>query len=180
MCPPIEKTNSSNCLANRDYCKYAYNHRYREATLSYTTDRDLAFLLVDAARKLNDVHDARMKPLGLTRSQWRALAYIGRSPGISQTELARSLESSRMAITGLLVRMEDKGLVERRRNPGDLRKKSIYLTDKSRKLTSHMERAASSVLQSLFKGMSGREKAELHEVLRRIMFNATVSDLHET
>jgi len=38
---------------------------------AYVSRRELAFLLVDAGRKLNDACDIKMKPLALTRSQWR-------------------------------------------------------------------------------------------------------------
>ena len=97
-------------------------------TSLHATERELAFLLVDAGRKLNDAHDLHMKPLGLSRAKWRVVAYVSRTPGISQAELAASIECSRMAITSLLGRMEKQELIERRAAPGDRRVRTVFLT----------------------------------------------------
>ena len=138
----------------------------------YGTDRDLAFLLVDTARKLNDAYDANMKPLGLTRSQWRVVAYVSRTPGITQTQLATNVEVSRMAITGLLDRMQAKDLVERRFAPNDRRVKTVHLTARSEALVSRMNKAARVVLKGVFSGMSPVDKAGLVEALGTVKNNA--------
>lgn len=138
----------------------------------YSTDRDLAFLLVDAGRKLNDAYDAHMKPLGLTRSQWRVVAYVSRTPGITQTRLAMDVEVSRMAVTGLLDRMQAKGLVERRFVSNDRRIKTVHLTERSRALVSRMNQAAKVVLEGIFSGMSTSDKAQLVKTLNTVKNNA--------
>lgn len=134
--------------------------------------KELAFLLVDAGRKLNDSYDAKMKPLALTRSQWRVMAYVSRTPGISQTELAASVECSRMAITSLLDRMQVKDLVERREVKGDRRVRSIYLTSKGEALVRGMNRTAGQVLKEVFANISEEEISQLEKILQTIKFNA--------
>ena len=141
---------------------------------TYSADRELAFLLVSAGQKLNDVCDVHMKPLGLTRSQWRVLAYVGRTPGISQTELAQNLELSRMAITGLLDRMQEKHLIERRDAPDDRRKKTVFLTSKSRTLASRMDQAAAVVLDGMFAGLTSADKGRLRSLLNTLKNNALI------
>jgi len=139
---------------------------------NFQTERDLAFLLVDAGRKLNDAYDAQMKPLGLTRSQWRVMAYVSRTPGITQTQLAKNIELSRMAITGLLDRMQAKGLVERKGDVEDRRVNMIHLTNKSRELVSRMNQTAEAVLEGIFAGISPREKKSFGKTLSLIKNNA--------
>ena len=141
----------------------------------YAFERELAFLLVDAGRKLNDSYDVSMKPLGLTRSQWRVVAYVSRTPGISQTELAESIECSRMAITSLLDRMESKDLVERRAVAGDRRVRAVFLTPKGESLVKQMNITAVSVLQQVFDNTTDQQRQQLHEVLTTIKFNTTTS-----
>lgn len=138
----------------------------------YQTERDLAFLLVDAGRKLNDAYDAQMKPLGLTRSQWRVVAYVSRTPGITQTQLAAQVELSRMAITGLLDRMQAKGLIERRAASDDRRINTVYLTKRSAALVTRMNRTAEAVLDGLFAGISESEKKRFSKTLSLIKANA--------
>ena len=146
----------------------------------YSADRELAFLLVDAGRKLNDAYDVRMKPLGLTRSQWRVVAYVSRTPGITQTQLAENVELSRMAITGLLDRMQAKGLIARRAASDDRRIKTVHLTRKSKALVSRMNETAAEVLEGIFAGLSATEKARLRKILDTVKGNAADMEIRAT
>lgn len=136
--------------------------------------RELAFVLVDAARKLNDACDAAMRPLGLTRSQWRAIAYISRSPGISQAQLAREMELGQMGVAGLLGRMEHKELVARRGSPSDGRIKQLFLTPKSQALVDAMNRRAKGVLERLFERFDETQLRELLERLETVKDNGAL------
>jgi DNA-binding MarR family transcriptional regulator len=113
-----------------------------------------------------------MKPLGLTKSQWRLLAYVSRNPGITGAQAARKLELSRMAITGLIDRMQAKGLVERRFVADDRRIKTIHLTRKSRELVSRMNETAERVLDAIFAGVSATDKSQFGKTLMQIKNNA--------
>ncbi|MCB1683893.1 MAG: MarR family transcriptional regulator [Pseudomonadales bacterium] len=138
----------------------------------FVLERELAFLLVDAGRKFNDAYDQKMKPLGLTRSQWRVVAYVSRTPGISQTELADSIECSRMAITSLLDRMQAKGLIERHAVEGDRRLRAVFLTDKGQSLVKEMNRTAVNTLDKVFAGTTAGDRKRLHQLLDTIKSNA--------
>lgn len=142
--------------------------------IEYAFEREVAFLLVDAGRKLNDAYDAKMKPLALTRSQWRVMAYVSRSPGITQTELAASVECSRMAITSVLDRMQSKGLIERRDVEDDRRVRSVFLSQKGRSLVRKMNRTATRVLEDVFARVSGEDLRALKETLEVVKANATI------
>jgi MarR family transcriptional regulator for hemolysin len=139
----------------------------------YAFERELAFLLVDAGRKLNDAYDLNMKPLGLTRSQWRVVAYISRTPGVSQTELAENIECSRMAITSLLDRMQIKGLVERREVENDRRVRAVFLSDKGSALVRQMNKTAVRVLEQVFAGTTPADRQQLHQLLEGIKTNSS-------
>ncbi len=139
----------------------------------YLLERDLAFLLVDAGRKLNDAYDVTMKPLALTRSQWRIMAYVSRTPGISQTDLAATVECSRMAITHLLDKMQDKELIERRETASDRRVRRVYLTAKGKRLVKKMNATAIEVLEGIFAGTTQRDLQALKKTLETIKSNAT-------
>ncbi|MGE0621230.1 MAG: MarR family winged helix-turn-helix transcriptional regulator [Pseudomonadales bacterium] len=139
----------------------------------YAFERELAFLLADAGRKLNDAYDQSMKPLGLTRSQWRVMAYVSRTPGISQTELANIIECSRMAITSLLDRMQDKALIERQSVADDRRMRAVFLTRKGAKLVKEMNRTAVAFLEQIFTGTTHQERKALQSLLELVKRNAT-------
>ena len=141
-------------------------------TSLHATERELAFLLVDAGRKLNDAHDLHMKPLGLSRAKWRVVAYVSRTPGISQAELAASIECSRMAITSLLGRMEKQALIERRAAPGDRRVRTVFLTKTGKSLVRKLNQIAADVLNDVFAGTSSSDRAHLKLLLTMVKNNA--------
>jgi MarR family transcriptional regulator for hemolysin len=47
-------------------------------------DRNLGFILHDAARLLRKRFEQKARGLGLTRSQWQVLAHLARHEGIHQ------------------------------------------------------------------------------------------------
>jgi DNA-binding MarR family transcriptional regulator len=72
--------------------------------------------------------------VGLTGPQRVALRVLGRRPGIPAGTLAEILRVHPSTLTGVLHRLEDKGLVRRTRDPGDGRRSLLELTSAGRKL----------------------------------------------
>ena len=64
-----------------------------------TFESTLGSLVHDVARSLTAAFDVHLKPLDLTRSQWRAIICVAWSPGISQAGLADRLSVGRMSVT---------------------------------------------------------------------------------
>jgi DNA-binding MarR family transcriptional regulator len=94
------------------------------------------FLIHDVSRLRRIVVDRALKPLGITRSQWWVLAFLSRRDGMTQTALAADLDLTKVAIGGLLDRMEASEFVERRADPNDGRARRVYLTKAGAKLVS--------------------------------------------
>lgn len=95
----------------------------------------LAFLVWDVSRLWRVVLDRALKPLGVTRSQYLLIGVLARRDGVTQTELAAELELTKVAVGGLLERMEAAGLVERRADKSDARLRRVYLTRKGARIT---------------------------------------------
>ncbi|MEW6157103.1 MAG: MarR family transcriptional regulator [Verrucomicrobiota bacterium] len=71
----------------------------------------------------------------LSPSQFNLLNLLRARPdGLSQTELSRALIMHRSNVTGLIDRLEDRGLVARRDSPDDRRAYRVVLTAAGRKL----------------------------------------------
>ena len=119
------------------------------------------FLIHDVSRLRRIVIDRALKPLGVTRSQWWVLAFLSRRDGMTQTALAVDLDLTKVAVGGLLDRMEAAGLAERRADPNDGRARRVFLT-----------RAGVSLVGSI------RENVE--EVERGILSRVPELDLEQT
>lgn len=88
----------------------------------------LNFLVHDVARLRRRVVDRALKPIGLTRAQWLLLVFLARSDGLSQVALADQMDIGKVAVGGLVERLEGAGLVERRPDPIDRRIKRLFIT----------------------------------------------------
>jgi DNA-binding MarR family transcriptional regulator len=84
-------------------------------------------------RAVNTVAN-ELKSLGLSIPQFDLLSTLTEREGLSQQELAERLYVTKGNVSGLLDRMVEAGLVERRSLPGDRRSNALYLTDKGRSL----------------------------------------------
>lgn len=134
-------------------------------------ERGFGFLVHDIARQLTSVLDERLKPYGLTRTHWRAVLYIWRTPGISQTELSEILDLSRMGVTGLVDRMESKGLVSRKDDETDRRVKRVYLTDPTAELVPVIITLGRETIDDFFEGIDEAESDLLTNLLLKVKQN---------
>lgn len=112
------------------------------------------FLVHDVSRLRRVVVDRALKPVGITRSQWWILAFLSRRDGMTQTALAADLDLTKVAIGGLLDRMEGSGHVERRSDQRDGRIKRVYLTSSGAKFLSTIRSNVQDVEQDIMAGVS--------------------------
>lgn len=109
------------------------------------TSLRFGFLIHDVSRLRRIVVDRALKPLGITRSQWWVLAFLSRRDGMTQTALAADLDLTKVAIGGLIDRMEAGGFVERRADERDARARRVYLTRAGQRLVSTIRESVDAV-----------------------------------
>jgi len=97
---------------------------------------DVGFLICDLSRLLSSSIDRQLRPFHITFAQWRALslAYMHEDEGVSQKFLAEALRIGKVALGGLIDRLEQNGYVSRRANPSDRRINYITLTPRGKAL----------------------------------------------
>ena len=77
---------------------------------------------------------ARIRELGLSIPQFDLLSTLTEREGISQSELAERLYVTKGNVSGLVDRLVQAGLVERRAIAGDRRSYAMHLTPEGRRL----------------------------------------------
>lgn len=91
--------------------------------------------------------------LGVTGPQRFVIRMIGRFPGISAGEVSELLHVHPSTLTGVLKRLEQRGLVVRRSDPADARRALLELTAKGRRTdatrSGTVEGAARKALEKL-------------------------------
>lgn len=139
---------------------------------SYVTDADeLVFLVEEVPHKLRRLFDASTAKFGLTRTQWRALAYIFRTPGLTQTELAKCLELERASVGHVIDQLEKADYVERRAVEGNRRVWTLHLLPKTIGILPALRTEADAIYARLLAGIPADEVATVKRLLAAMSAN---------
>jgi len=126
------------------------------------------FLIHDVSRLRRIVVDRSLKPLGITRSQWWVLAFLSRRDGMTQTALAADLDLTKVAVGGLIDRMETSGFVERRADERDARARRVYLTRAGQKMVATIRQNVDVVEAEILASVTEQELDEAASALVKI------------
>ena len=108
---------------------------------------------------------AHVKSMGLTESQFDVIATLGNTDGMTCKELGERTLITKGTLTGVLDRMEARGLITRRPDIADARRTHIALTRKGTVLFNEVFPAHLKHLQRAFDRMSESELNHLREGL---------------
>lgn len=137
----------------------------------HVDSESMGFLIYDVARAFTNAYATLMAPLGLTRPQARVIACVYRYPGITQVDLAEYIGVGRMAMSGLIDRMEAKALVSRSDDPTDRRIKRIFLTKNAKKNLPRMQEIADTLYRESLSSIKTNDLDTTREVLGVIQRN---------
>jgi DNA-binding MarR family transcriptional regulator len=139
-----------------------------------STRYDALLQLLRSADTLWEASRVFFEQWELSPSQFNVLNLLESNPaGLSQTDLGRQLLTHRSNMTGLVDRLERRGLVERRAVTGDRRAYRVVLTAKGaslmREILPHYHREADLV----WDGVPSTRIAALLSSLDQVMRNAS-------
>jgi MarR family transcriptional regulator, transcriptional regulator for hemolysin len=139
----------------------------------------LGFLAHDIARMIRADFAVRAERLGLTQTQWRAIAYLGRMEGCSQTELAEVCEVRPITLGRQLDRMAALGLIDRRDDPRDRRAIRLYFTPRLRAKVEKLQSIAAVTYERALAGLTAADRDTLMGLLARVRANLAVAQVSE-
>ncbi|MFG1372297.1 homoprotocatechuate degradation operon regulator HpaR [Xanthobacter oligotrophicus] len=102
------------------------------------THRNLPQLLLKAREALLAHFRPIITHFGLTEPQWRIIRALSELGALEPRQICEVCQILSPSLTGVLVRMEQMGLVERHRMEGDQRRMLVSLTERSRKIVIDM------------------------------------------
>jgi MarR family 2-MHQ and catechol resistance regulon transcriptional repressor len=85
-------------------------------------------LLAECMQGFERLSDEHVRRYGLTHAQFDIVATLGNTAGMSYKELGRKTLITKGTLTGVIERLEQKGLVERERSVDDKRSYFVRLT----------------------------------------------------
>jgi DNA-binding MarR family transcriptional regulator len=108
------------------------------------------------------------RTLGITALQRLVIRIIGRFPLISAGHLARLLSVHPGTLTGIVNRLERRGLVRRHADPRDRRRSLLGLTMSGRRFDVVTEGTVESTLHDVLRSTTPRRVAAVREVLEAL------------
>ena len=135
------------------------------------------FLISDVSRLIRRRFDERARSIGSTRAQWRTLVVLSRNEGINQGGLADLLEVEPISLCRMIDRLEESGLVERRRDPQDRRAWQIYLTDRAGPVLEKLRVIADELFENALDGVPASTREILMSSLGSIRERLLVEPL---
>jgi DNA-binding MarR family transcriptional regulator len=104
--------------------------RVRKAIISPMGERYLKSirLLAECMQGFERLSGEHVRQCGLTHAQFDIIATLGNTPGMTYKELGERTLITKGTLTGVIERMEAKGLIARERNAGDKRSFVVRLT----------------------------------------------------
>jgi DNA-binding MarR family transcriptional regulator len=132
----------------------------------------VSFLLSQLGARSAQEFASRLAPLGIRPSHFGVLMHLSRDEGQSQQQLADVMGIHRNVMVGLIDDLEDRGLIERRRQPTDRRAHAIHLTEAAHDLLPRAQRVADEQETQLLAGIDDADRTHLITLLRRLAEHA--------
>jgi DNA-binding MarR family transcriptional regulator len=128
----------------------------------------IAFLAAQLGAYAAERFGERAAALGFTRPQAGLLRLISRQPGQSQQAVARVLGTPPSRLVALVDDLEERGLVERRRNPEDRRNYELHLTAAGHQAMTDLDQVAAEHEEAISAPLTPAERAELSALLAKL------------
>jgi DNA-binding MarR family transcriptional regulator len=144
--------------------------RFYEAD-SLLAEDSVGLLMKQCVAGLGRELQERIDSHAVTYAQWPALAALSRRQSRTAAELARELQMDAGAMTRMLDRLEEKGLITRNGDPADRRVTLIELTAEGARAVAPIRAVLADVLNEALRGFTAEEFDQFRGYLRRVHGN---------
>ena len=118
----------------------------------------LCFRLYTASRLMSQAYAPYLKEMGITYPQYLVLMTLWEEDGMAVNDIAKHLLLETTTVTPLLQRMEQAGLLTRKRDAEDERRRIVTLTPKGRQLE---EKAFNSIPAGMLPRFTCKEMSHI-------------------
>jgi len=127
-----------------------------------------AFMLKRLGFMLKDRTMEAFEETGMTPYDHAVLALLHEEPRETQAMIADALGYDRSHLVGVLDELEERGLIERRRDPTDRRRHLVSLTKDGEQALVRLRAVSKQVEDEFFRPLDAKERQTLNELLLRL------------
>jgi DNA-binding MarR family transcriptional regulator len=127
-----------------------------------------SFLLKRLALAVKERALDAFEPTGLSPYHHAVLALLEEEPRETQAMIADALSYDRSHLVGLLDELEERGLVERRRDPVDRRRHLVSLTPEGRRALNRLRSIVRRVDDEFFAPLDAEQRQALQALLSQL------------
>lgn len=127
--------------------------------------RSSSHLLKRLAWLVKDRMFDAFEPTGLSPYHFAVLALLEEDPRETQATIADALGYDRSHLVGLLDELEERGLIERRRDPIDRRRHLVSLTADGKRALGRLRTVVARVENELLAALDDEQRETLHSLL---------------
>src|SRR5215471_6027599 len=131
-------------------------------------EEDFAYLLVQLGFHLARQFGERLAPLGLEPRHAGMLTRLAAHEGLSQQALGELIGLNPTRMVFLVDELEQRGLVERRRNTADRRSYALYLTPRGHDVLRQVQASGRRHQDEIGASLTRAERIQLASLLRRL------------
>ena len=123
------------------------------------------FRFIRLHRRVSGAIAGELKEIGLSIPQFDLLSTLTEREGLTQQELAQRLYVTKGNVSGLVDRLVEAGLVERRAIAGDRRSHALHLTEKGRDLAAQGIAAQQDYVRRTLGRLPPEDLADLERIV---------------
>jgi len=112
---------------------------------------------------------------GISITQWRVIAVLGRAPGLSANEVAERTAMDKVAVSRAVARLVEDGFLQRALHDADRRRSVLQLSAKGRCIYAEIVPLALNYERRLLDALDADEQAALERVLGKLGQRVAVS-----
>jgi len=133
----------------------------------------MGYLIHEIARLMKRRFEDEARLHDITLPQWRTLSQIVLNEGVTQAQLASNIDVDPMTMSGILNRLEKRGLIDRFPDPVDSRAKLARLTAEGEALFETARTVAITMYESALEGVSKADQDVVVAALSKMRENLT-------
>jgi DNA-binding MarR family transcriptional regulator len=118
------------------------------------------------------LHDLYAKPFGLTVTQWRVMAALGRFAPLTASEVGQRIVMDKVAVSRAVAGLMERALIERATDRNDRRRVSLRLSTRGRAMHARIVPLALGYQERLYKALDADERRRFDALTERLFVHA--------